>query len=577
MKLLSNRSVFLTALLYLFCSLFSPTYGQVDDGVPDKGNPDREAHALFYNAMKARMTDDEKRCDSILQVFIKTFPDEPAAYYELARLNMQPNANEKAVTYIKKAIALDGKNKWYRSQYAEILISLQKYADAADIYMQLAKEEPHNEDYLSKAASLYQHEKKYDEALKAIDKLLEKTGNDEEVLLQKEQVYVKNHDYTAAMKILQKLIEQNPKESRYYHSLGALYDDSKQYDKAVEVYTKAQDLFPNDATIQYALAQHYKTVNDTAKYHEYVKKAIVNKDLDVESQLALLEEYVRDNDTIRKKEIVQLVETLAMQHLDNAQVQRVFADILLIDNQTEKAIQQYKLSLALDPSKLAVWDRLLRVYTDRIYADSLIMYSEKAIRLFPNQATMHYMNGIGYLNKKNYTKSINSINRAIDLQPEEEKETLEFMYATLGDVCNLNKQFTQSDTAYERSLKLNPKNPSVLNNYSYNLSERGIRLDAAESMSKKSLEIRPNEPTFLDTYGWILYKQGKFEKAKEYIQKAINLNLEEADATLFEHLGDVYFKLKDVDKAIEYWKMAKQKGSENPMIDKKIQDKTVYE
>jgi Tfp pilus assembly protein PilF len=104
-----------------------------------------------------------------------------------------------------------------------------------------------------------------------------------------------------------------------------------------------------------------------------------------------------------------------------------------------------------------------------------------------------------------------------------------------------------------------------------------VRLEEAEKMSKRSLELRPDEGTFLDTYGWILYRMGKFEKAKEYIEKAISLAKGEADGTLYEHLGDVYYKLNNVDKAVENWKKAQGKETDNPELDKKIKDKKLYE
>jgi Tfp pilus assembly protein PilF len=151
------------------------------------------------------------------------------------------------------------------------------------------------------------------------------------------------------------------------------------------------------------------------------------------------------------------------------------------------------------------------------------------------------------------------------------------MYTLLGDVYNSAKQYTASDSTYDKALKLDPNNATLLNNYGYYLSVRGARLEDAERMSKKSLEIRKDEPTFLDTYGWILYKEGKYDKALEFIKKAITANGDNADGTVWEHLGDIYFKLNDVDKAVDSWKKAKEKGTDSIDIDKKIKDKKLYE
>lgn len=161
--------------------------------------------------------------------------------------------------------------------------------------------------------------------------------------------------------------------------------------------------------------------------------------------------------------------------------------------------------------------------------------------------------------------------------PDDNTAVTAQMYSTLGDIYNIQKNYTAADSSYDKALQLEPDNASYLNNYAYYLSERNTRLNDAEKMSKHSLELRKDEPTFLDTYGWILYREGKYEKAREYVQKAIDASPANADGTLFEHMGDISYKLNDVDKAIEYWKKAKEKGIDSETIDKKIRDRKLYE
>ena len=97
-------------------------------------------------------------------------------------------------------------------------------------------------------------------------------------------------------------------------------------------------------------------------------------------------------------------------------------------------------------------------------------------------------------------------------------------------------------------------------------------------MSKKSLELRPEEATFLDTYGWILYRQGNFLKARDMVERAVKLMGDKADATLFDHLGNICFQLNEKEKAIEYWKKAKALGGgEDLFLDKKISEGKLYE
>lgn len=71
-------------------------------------------------------------------------------------------------------------------------------------------------------------------------------------------------------------------------------------------------------------------------------------------------------------------------------------------------------------------------------------------------------------------------------------------------------------------------------------------------------------------------QKGDYKKAKDYIQKAIDAE-ESPSGTLWEHLGDIYFKLGDKDKAFECWQKAKELGTESEEIDRKLKDKVLYE
>ena len=220
---------------------------------------------------------------------------------------------------------------------------------------------------------------------------------------------------------------------------------------------------------------------------------------------------------------------------------------------------------------------MLQFYSDKRDADSLIKYSDRTIRLFPSQALANYYNGIGHFNKKEYPAAIKSINRALDLQPNEKTDLLAIMYSTLGDIYNITHQYELSDNAFDKALGYDPNDATVLNNYSYYLSERGQKLEQAEKMSLKSLQIRPGEGTFLDTYGWILYKRGNYDDARDYVQQALRKAAANADGTLYNHLGNIYYKLNDKQKALENWKLAKEKGSDDPNLDKKISEVKLYE
>ena len=67
-------------------------------------------------------------------------------------------------------------------------------------------------------------------------------------------------------------------------------------------------------------------------------------------------------------------------------------------------------------------------------------------------------------------------------------------------------------------------------------------------MIERAVKEEPKNAAFLDSLAWVLYKQKKYAPALDYMRKAIEYS-EEQDATLYDHLGDIYLALQKIDLA----------------------------
>jgi len=84
-------------------------------------------------------------------------------------------------------------------------------------------------------------------------------------------------------------------------------------------------------------------------------------------------------------------------------------------------------------------------------------------------------------------------------------------------------------------------------------AEHGENLERAREMIGRALKAEPKSPAYLDSMGWVLYKLNQPKEALDYILKAVAAS-EEQDATLYDHLGDIYAELKEMDKARDAWR-----------------------
>jgi tetratricopeptide (TPR) repeat protein len=94
----------------------------------------------------------------------------------------------------------------------------------------------------------------------------------------------------------------------------------------------------------------------------------------------------------------------------------------------------------------------------------------------------------------------------------------------------------------------------VLNYYGYMLADRGVRLSEATDMIQKAVKLDPNNGAYLDSLGWAYYKQNKLAEAEEFLRKASER--QSHDPTILGHLGDVYMKLGQSERAATYWERA---------------------
>lgn len=100
----------------------------------------------------------------------------------------------------------------------------------------------------------------------------------------------------------------------------------------------------------------------------------------------------------------------------------------------------------------------------------------------------------------------------------------------------------------------------VLNNYGYFLLESGQNPVLARELIEESLRLEPDCRACLDSLGWAHFKLGDFQRAEQFIRRALARDKE--DPEKLEHLGDVLWHLGEREQARKYWSLALQNMSD---------------
>ncbi|MFH0895009.1 MAG: tetratricopeptide repeat protein [Bacteroidota bacterium] len=578
MRKYASYTLLLLILFTASCGLFrKPITSRAD---PDSAAAERmqlEFQNHFFNGLKEKAIENPVEAEQYFLKALSVDPGSGAVMYELACLYNKSRQYNKAYEYIRKAIKTDGENIWYQIQYTKTLDALRKYDEEADIFEKLLKKNPNRIELYYDWANVLISAKKYNDAIKVYDKIEALSGVQEEISFQKENLYLEMKKTDKAIQEIEKLVKSNPKEPRFYGMLAELYMMDKNEKKALEIYQQVLEMDPDNPLIHIALADYYQNKGEKEKTFEELLKAFSNPELDVDTKMKILLSYyeVSAIDTVYKKQAYKLSEMMIATHPTDAKSYSIHADFLYRDKRYEEARDEFKNVIKYDSSKFAVWEQLMIIEADLMDYAALEKTSMSAIELFPIQATPYLFNGVANIKLKDFQSAIEVLNMGKDLVADNKLILAEF-YSNLGDAYHYKKNDAYSDDAYDKSLALNPKNPYLLNNYSFYLSLRGEKLDKAESMAKSANEMNPNNSSFLDTWAWVLYKQKKYEEAKKIMNKALQ-NGGSKSAAVLEHYGDILFQLGEKENAIENWKKAKEKGNGSEFLDKKITQEKLIE
>ena len=535
-----------------------------------------QSEALFVEGVKYVMLEDyNKGLESLLKAYTLS-PDNAAVNYKIAEANLLSGNLRDATNYAEAATRLDPKNAYYYLLLAQVQASQKQYEGATKTYATLIKEVPNSGSYLFNLADLYLAQNKLPEALTALEQAEKEFGQVDEISFKKQQIYLKQNKLDLALAEGEKLITANPNEPRYVLAQAEMYASNNRLPDAVRVAQQALRVDPSNAQAHLILADVYRQQNQPEEAGQQLKQAFASPALDIDARVRILVGYIKQLPS-PKESVNQMARDLAAATVKiypkEAKAYAVSGDIQTLTEHKREARDTYLQALRYDNSKFQIWQQVVLIDAELGQTDSLLVHSDRALEIFPNQASLWFYNGVAQLLKKQPQRGVKALEHGRKLATNN-AELLSQFDAQLGDAYNELRDYEKSDAAYEASLASDPNNVQVLNNYSYFLSLRGEKLDKAKQMSGKVVKQFPDNDTYLDTYAWVLYKQKDYAGAKAALEKAAKTT---KDGSILEHYGDVLFQLGEKDQAVAEWQRARKAGGTSGQLERKLKDRKIYE
>lgn len=504
-------------------------------------------------------------------------PANDAAHFELARIHAMQGQFEDALSYAKKAVELSPRNHHYLVALADIHILSNQLDAAIRVYEDLVQTHPDNPEYAYNLASAYLFNNQQDKALQMFTHIESLVGFTEEISIEKQKIWVEQKQFDKAIEEAKQLISLFPDEMIYYEILADLYRETGQLHEAGKLYDAMLRTDPDNPIAQLLMADYHLETGNADEAYAYMLKAFKNPLLDKENKARIIFRYylLSGEEPRYIEQGLKLCLLLLEQHPDDPESFLIYGDFLNRDERQEEAREAYLKAAALDPSNLSVWQQVLSIDGRMSDFNAMRDHSDMALEYFFEQPVLFLFNGLANLQLKDYNTAASSLEYGLMLSEFNPDLKVDFL-SLLGDTYHYLGNHERSYQFYEQVLEIQPDNATVLNNYSYHLSVRKIRLDDAERMSRKALEKEPENAAFLDTYGWIIYQKGRYEEARTWIEKSLQ-HATEPSAVVLEHYGDVMYKLGKRDEAVRYWNKAIEAGEGSDLLEKKIRDKTIHE
>jgi len=351
-------------------------------------------------------------------------------------------------------------------------------------------------------------------------------------------------DFCAAVaELYASLLRQAPSLTDSIHTnAGAMLD-------------RAIRMQPSSPQVKAKLADGYLAIGDSTNaihlYQELLGGYGDAPGLREKIRLKIAEVYLEHRDYTNA---ATQLKAIAADDPGNGQVYYLLGRLALDARNLPEAEDYFHRTLVLTEENQDAYFKLAGVQIDLEKGGEALATLDKAEARFGSGFAISYLRGLACVEQKDYTNAVKQFTSAEVIANSTDPKALSAgFYFDAGAACERKGDYEEAEQYFNKSLALAPDYPEALNYLGYMWADRGVKLEHARELIEKAVLLRPKSAAYQDSLAWVLYRLNKPQEALGCIQQAVKLS-ERADATIYDHLGDIYTALKEADKAADAWR-----------------------
>jgi len=500
-------------------------------------------------------------------------PEAPSALYKMATYYFFLNQKDKALDALLRAVKGEPDNYWYRQTLASYYQTNREYDNAIAVLEEMQQRFPkRNGELLSALVGLYSRTQQYDKVIDALSRLETLIGKTEAISMEKSRNYLLMGNQEGAFGEMEALAAEYPDNSYYRVVLASIYMENGREADALPVLQEILHEEPDNGAAKIAMVQYHKQVADTVGYHAMVDSVMMASTVDDDTKVKMMLQLI--NEKTDSTYVLQLFDRALQQPQRSAKLGHICVQYMLMLHQSEERVRPVLLRmLETEPDHVQARLQLLSYAAKRNDLEEIIDICSKAIDYTPEVLDFYYYKAIGLYQTNRHEEALDTYRKATaQITQESNTELVSDIFTAMGDLYQQTGRLEEAYLCYDSALVYNPSNLLVLNNYAYFLSEEGRQLDKAELMSYRTIKAEPQNATYLDTYAWILYKQQRYEEALGYMEQALAADSVPSDV-LYEHAGDIHYRLGNVQRALDYWERALELQRKAEAVEERLEKK----